>query len=81
MSVKRPVLLFIICRVGIVQCLTNNIELYLRDCIRLGFKANEAEHASTLFIYLFIYCIQCTLKRYFQRPHQVLFTDLDYCFV
>jgi hypothetical protein len=54
MSVKRPVLLFIVYCVGIVQYFISNIELYLRDCIRREIKAKEAEHASTLFIYLFI---------------------------
>ena len=47
MSVKRHVLLFTIYCVGIVQYSTNNIELYLGDCIRLEMKAREAEHAST----------------------------------
>jgi len=60
MSVKRPVLLFIVYCVGIVQYFISNIELYLRDCIRREIKAKEAEHASTLFIY-------CTLEHYFQR--------------
>jgi len=54
MSVKRPVLLFTIYCVSIVQYIINNIELYLRDCIRRDIKAKEAEHASTLYIYLFI---------------------------
>jgi hypothetical protein len=44
MWVKRHVLLFTIYRFGIVQYSTNNVELYLRDCIRLEIKAKEAEH-------------------------------------